>query len=188
MTIQRAIVIVLDGVGAGEAPDAALYGDVGSNSLGNTAKAVGGLKMPNLGRIGLGHVTPILGVPPASPASGAFGRMQPKSAGKDTISGHWELMGLQLDQAFPTFPAGFPDEAMREFERRIGRATACLQLTNFLFPPWLQQEFYAVFDQLATNTTTDAVPITTPMVVRATRAFRRLRLSRIRARRSIKRI
>lgn len=77
MTIQRAIVIVLDGVGAGEAPDAALYGDVGSNSLGNTAKAVGGLKMPNLGRIGLGHVTPILGVPPASPASGALGACSP---------------------------------------------------------------------------------------------------------------
>ncbi len=120
MTIQRAIVIVLDGVGAGEAPDAALYGDVGSNSLGNTAKAVGGLKMPNLGRIGLGHVTPILGVPPASPASGAFGRMQPKSAGKDTISGHWELMGIYLSQPFPTYPNGFPAEVVSAFRRLTG--------------------------------------------------------------------
>jgi len=120
MTIRRAIVIVLDGVGAGEAPDAALYGDVGSNSLGNTARAVGGLNMPNLGKIGLGHVTPILGVPPANPASGAFGRLQPKSAGKDTICGHWELMGVYLDKPFPTYPDGFPADVVSAFRRLTG--------------------------------------------------------------------
>lgn len=120
MSIRRAIVIVLDGVGAGEAHDAALYGDSGSNSLGNTARAVGGLKMPNLGRIGLGHVTPILGVPPANPASGAFGRLQPKSAGKDTICGHWELMGVYLDTPFPTYPNGFPHDVVSAFRRLTG--------------------------------------------------------------------
>lgn len=118
--IQRAIIIVLDGVGAGEAPDAADYGDVGSNSLGNTARVMGGLSMPNLGRLGFGHVTDILGVPPARPALGAYGRMQPFSAGKDTIQGHWEMMGIFLPVAFPTYPHGFPAEIISAFRRLTG--------------------------------------------------------------------
>ena len=123
MDIQRIIVIVLDGVGAGEAPDAAQYGDVGSNSLSNTARAVGGLHLPNMGKIGLGHITPMQGVPPAAHPSGAYGKMAPRSAGKDTISGHWEMMGVMLSKPLPTYPHGFPAELIEEFERRIGRGT-----------------------------------------------------------------
>ena len=121
MNIKRVIVIVLDGVGAGEAPDAAAYGDVGSNSLGNTAKAVGGLKLPNMGKLGLGHITNILGVPPQEKPSGCYGKMQPKSAGKDTISGHWELMGIHLDKPLPTYPNGFPQSVLDEFKKRTGK-------------------------------------------------------------------
>jgi phosphopentomutase len=123
MDIQRIIVIVLDGVGAGEAPDAAQYGDVGSNSLSNTARVVGGLHLPNMGKIGLGYITPMQGVPPAEHPSGAYGKMTPRSAGKDTISGHWEMMGVMLANPLPTFPHGFPREVIEEFERRIGRGT-----------------------------------------------------------------
>jgi len=116
------IVIVLDGVGAGEAPDADLYGDVGSNSLANTARAVGGLRLPNMEKIGLGYITPILGVPPAAHPSGAYGKLTPRSVGKDTISGHWEMMGVILTKPLPTYPAGFPPEVIAGFESRIGRA------------------------------------------------------------------
>jgi phosphopentomutase len=123
MHIQRIIVIVLDGVGAGEAPDAAQYGDVGSNSLSNTARAVGGLHLPNMKKIGLGYITPMKGVPPAAHPSGAYGKMMPLSAGKDTISGHWEMMGVMLSKPLPTYPQGFPLEVIEEFERRIGRGT-----------------------------------------------------------------
>ncbi len=123
MEINRIIVIVLDGVGAGEAPDAADYGDVGSNSLSNTARAVGGLHMPHMGAIGLGYITPMEGVPPVPDPSGAYGKMAPRSAGKDTISGHWELMGVFLDKPLPTYPDGFPPEVIAEFEQRIGRGT-----------------------------------------------------------------
>lgn len=121
MDIKRVIVIVLDGVGAGEAPDAADYGDVGSNSLRNTAQAVGGLNLPNLGPLGLGHITEILGVPPAAQPMGCYGKMQPRSAGKDTISGHWELMGIALEKPLPTYPHGFPKSLLDEFTRRTGR-------------------------------------------------------------------
>jgi phosphopentomutase len=119
--IRRMIVIVLDGVGAGEAPDAADYGDVGSNSLGNTARVLGGIDLPHMGALGLGYITPILGVPPAEHPQGAFGRLTPRSPGKDTISGHWELMGIRLDTPFPTYPDGFPPEVIDEFRRRVGR-------------------------------------------------------------------
>lgn len=118
--IKRVIIIVLDGVGAGETPDADQYGDVGSNSLSNTARAVGGLKMPNLERIGFGHITPMQGVRPVKPAQGAFGKMRPISAGKDSITGHWELMGVYLPDPFPTYPNGFPAEVIDEFCRRTG--------------------------------------------------------------------
>ena len=119
--IKRVIVMVLDGVGAGEAPDAAMYGDVGSNSLGNVARAIGGLNIPNLYELGMGNITSIQGVPVNPNAKGAFGRFQPRSAGKDTVIGHWEMMGIYLPVAFPTYPEGFPPEVLDPFRESIGR-------------------------------------------------------------------
>ncbi|MDP2183200.1 MAG: phosphopentomutase [Actinomycetota bacterium] len=116
----RAIVVVLDSVGVGELPDAAAYGDAGSNTLGNTARAVGGLAMPNLGRMGLGNVTEILGVDPTEAPEASWGKNAEASAGKDTTTGHWEMMGLQLTSAFPTYPDGFPPELMDAFVRESG--------------------------------------------------------------------
>jgi phosphopentomutase len=121
--IRRVILIVLDSVGCGDAPDAADYGDEGSNTLSNTARAVGGLKLPNLGRLGLGNITSIQGVPPVESPSGAYGRLTQISAGKDTTTGHWELAGVYLSRPFPTYPNGFPPDLIAEFERRIGRET-----------------------------------------------------------------
>ncbi len=118
---KRVIIIVLDGVGCGEAPDALLYGDIGSNSLVNTARAVGGLNLPNLFKLGLGNIADIDGVPPNSESSGCFGKMQPQCAGKDTVSGHWELMGITLEKPFPTYPNGFPAQIIDEFRKRIGK-------------------------------------------------------------------
>jgi phosphopentomutase len=117
------VLIVLDSVGCGDAPDAEKFGDEGSNTLVNTAHAVGGLKLPNMGRLGLGNITPIEGVPPAAAPSGCYGRLTETSAGKDTTSGHWELMGVPLATPFPTYPDGFPTDIITEFERRIGRTT-----------------------------------------------------------------
>jgi len=118
---RRAIVIVLDGVGIGAAPDAASYGDGGSDTLGNLARAVGGLELPNLERLGLGHIKPLEGVAPIPTARGAWGRMRPASAGKDSTTGHWEICGVQLGKPFPTYPRGFPAEVIAEFARRVGR-------------------------------------------------------------------
>lgn len=120
MREPRAIVLVLDSVGAGELPDADQYGDTGSNTLGNTARAVGGLKMPVLGAFGLGNITPIEGVPPTRAPLASFGRCAERSAGKDTTTGHWEMMGLVLERPFPTYPAGFPDDVIAEFVTRSG--------------------------------------------------------------------
>jgi phosphopentomutase len=120
MTIKRVVVIILDGVGIGAAPDAADYGDVGTNSIANTARVVGGLHLPNLEKIGLGHITPIQGLQPVTPTSGAYGKLTPVSAGKDSITGHWELMGVFLDSPLPTYPNGFPPEVLDEFKRRTG--------------------------------------------------------------------
>lgn len=118
--IQRVIIFVLDGVGAGAAPDAKVYGDVGSNSLTNTAKAVGGLKLPHLERLGFGNITPMQGVNPANPANGSFGKLTPMSSGKDSVTGHWELMGIYLQEPFPVFPDGFPDEVILKFKELTG--------------------------------------------------------------------
>jgi len=118
---KRVIVIVLDGVGAGEAPDAAAYGDVGSNSLGNVARAIGGLNTPNMYELGLGNITSIEGVPENKNARGAFGKFQPKSAGKDTVIGHWEMMGVHLPVAFPTYPNGFPQDVLDQFKQVTGK-------------------------------------------------------------------
>ena len=117
----RVLVLVLDSCGIGGAPDAARYGDEGSSTLPHTAAACGGLRLPVMGRLGLGHLAPIAGVPPAERPAGAFGVMTEVSAGKDSTTGHWELMGLILDRPFPTYPHGFPPEIIEPFEARIGR-------------------------------------------------------------------
>ncbi len=121
--MNRVILIVLDSVGCGDAPDAAEYGDEGSDTLGNTSRAVGELRLPNMGTLGLGNTTDILGVPPTSQAQGAYGRLTEVSAGKDTTTGHWELGGIILEKPFPVYPNGFPDDLMSEYEARIGRKT-----------------------------------------------------------------
>jgi phosphopentomutase len=113
------ILVVVDSMGAGELPDAALYGDEGSDTLGNLARAVP-LALPNLRSLGLGHVAR-LGPPPGVPARGAFGRMAEASPGKDSVTGHWEIAGLVLDRPFPTFPHGFSRELLDPIEARIGR-------------------------------------------------------------------
>lgn len=116
----RAIVLVLDSVGAGALPDAAEYGDEGANTLANTSSAVGGISMPNLGAMGLGNITRIAGVPPTASSTAWWGRNAEASAGKDTTTGHWEMMGVQLMRAFPTYPHGFPAEVMDAFTAHTG--------------------------------------------------------------------
>lgn len=118
---RRAAIVVLDGVGIGEASDAAAYGDVGSDTLGNLARAVGGLDLPNLQRAGLGNAAPLAGMPVTPEPRGAFGIMQPRSAGKDSTTGHWEIAGVHLARPFPTYPNGFPAAVVEEFVRRTGR-------------------------------------------------------------------
>jgi phosphopentomutase len=117
---SRAILIVLDSVGIGELPDAALYGDQGSNTLGNIASHVP-LRVPNLASMGLSRLVELKGNPLAASPTSAFGRMAERSKGKDSVTGHWELMGIVLDRPFPTFPAGFDAQLIAEFEARIGR-------------------------------------------------------------------
>jgi phosphopentomutase len=119
--LQRAVLVVLDGVGAGANPDAGDYGDEGASSLEHCALAVGGLELPNLGSIGLGNITPILGTPPAEHAAGSFGRMAEAGAGKDSTTGHWEMTGVVLHKPLPTHPHGFPPEVVAHFEQLIGR-------------------------------------------------------------------
>ena len=118
--IERVILIVLDSVGVGELPDAAKYGDEGSNTLANVAKAVGGLSLPNMQKMGLGNIIEIEGVPPVNCPIGAYGKAAEKSAGKDTTTGHWELAGVISKRPFPVYPNGFPPEIIDEFEKRIG--------------------------------------------------------------------
>lgn len=118
---RRAIILVLDGVGAGEAPDTVGYGDAGSNTLGNLARAVGGLNLPNLASHGLGNLAVLEGMPAAPASLSAWGRMNPASAGKDSTAGHWEIAGLQLDKPFPTYPSGFPPDVIGKFSQITGR-------------------------------------------------------------------
>src|SRR3989441_8491358 len=120
-TLRRAILVVLDGVGAGANPDAHAYGDDGASSLEHCALAVGGLALPNLGRIGLGNITPILGTAPTVDASGSYGRMAEIGAGKDSTTGHWEITGVVLKKPLPTYPNGFPPDVVEAFEKAIGR-------------------------------------------------------------------
>ena len=121
-TFSRVIVIVLDSVGIGELPDASVYGDEGSNTLGNIARRVP-LDVPALRSLGLSRLVDLPGGVAVSAPAAAFGRMAERSPGKDSVTGHWELMGLLLERPFPVFPEGFPVETIREFERRIGRKT-----------------------------------------------------------------
>jgi phosphopentomutase len=118
---RRAAIIVLDGLGIGPAPDTAAYGDSGSNTLGNVARAVGGLALPHLEALGLGSCAPLAGVAPAARPRAASGVAVPASAGKDSTTGHWELCGLVLATPFPTYPHGFPPDVIAEFARRTGR-------------------------------------------------------------------
>jgi phosphopentomutase len=119
--MRRAALIVIDGLGIGAAADADRYGDTGSNTLGNVARAVRGLALPNLERLGLGCCADLAGVRPAAQPQAAYGIAEPMSAGKDSTSGHWELCGLVLEQPFPTYPDGFPAEVIEDFARRTGR-------------------------------------------------------------------
>jgi phosphopentomutase len=117
----RAALVVLDSVGIGEMPDAARYGDEGSNTLANTARAVGGLSLPHLCELGLGNIAPILGADPVPRPLACYGKMAEASPGKDTTTGHWEMAGLVLDRAFATFPDGFPLGIIEPFERQVGK-------------------------------------------------------------------
>jgi phosphopentomutase len=116
----RFVAIVIDSCGAGELPDAAAYGDAGANTLGNCARKVGGLRLPNFQSWGLGNITGIDGCPPAAAPRAAFGRMAEQSQGKDTTTGHWEMMGVVLQKGFTTFPNGFPPDFMQEWLRLSG--------------------------------------------------------------------
>src|SRR5918997_2071474 len=118
---RRAVVIVLDGLGAGNAPDGADFGDEGANTLSNTAKATGGIEAPNLQALGLGNVEEIEGMSPTSSPAASHGLMVELSAAKATLAGHWEMMGLVLEDPLPTYPEGFPDEVLRRFEKETGR-------------------------------------------------------------------
>ncbi len=119
--ISRVTLIVLDSVGAGELPDAHIFDDEGSNTLGNMAKAVGGMSLPNMGKLGLGNITEIQGTPAANEAEGAYGRAVEVSIGKDSTTGHWEIAGVPLERPFPSYSNGFSDEVIKEFEERTGR-------------------------------------------------------------------
>jgi phosphopentomutase len=123
--MARACVIVLDAVGAGALPDAAEYGDEDSNTLGNVAHAVGGLDLPNLEALGLGNVLELEGCPPQPYAPAVAGRLVERSKGKDTTTGHWELMGVLTPVAFPTYPFGFPDDVIDPFMNQTGRGVLC---------------------------------------------------------------
>ncbi|EIV99129.1 MULTISPECIES: phosphopentomutase [Thermoanaerobacter] len=117
---KRVILIVLDSVGVGELPDAYKFGDEGSNTLGHVTEKTG-IGLPNMGKLGLGNIIPLKSVPENPNAVGGYGKMAEKSAGKDTTTGHWEIAGLITEKPFPTYPHGFPEEIIKEFEKRIGR-------------------------------------------------------------------
>ncbi|MEX0743587.1 MAG: phosphopentomutase [Actinomycetota bacterium] len=118
--VPRVLILVCDSFGVGDAPDAAEYGDAGSDTLGNTAKAVGGIAAPNLGALGLGLLTAIEGTPPRAEPGTAHGRLTERSAGKDTTTGHWEMSGIVLSEPFPLYPDGFPPEVVQPFEEQVG--------------------------------------------------------------------
>jgi phosphopentomutase len=120
--VPRVLVLVCDSWGVGDAPDAAAYGDEGSDTIANTARAVGGLDAPNLEALGLGLLTDVEGLGRRAQPGTAHGRATERSAGKDTITGHWEMMGIRLDHPFPLYPDGFPPAIIDPFEAAIGRS------------------------------------------------------------------
>ena len=120
MDRRRFLILVADSAGCGALPDAGEYGDEGSDTIGNTSRAVGGLSLPVLGRMGLGHVTAVAGVPPDPAPAGFHGRMAERSHGKDTITGHWEMMGIVLREGLALFPHGFPPEIVEPFVKETG--------------------------------------------------------------------
>jgi phosphopentomutase len=117
---RRVVLIVIDSVGVGAMPDAPEWGDAGSDTVGNIARARGGLSLPNLGRLGLGNLLDVQGTPPAAQPAGAYGRMAIASQGKDTMTGHWEMVGIKPEAPFRTYPEGFPQDLIAEFCRRAG--------------------------------------------------------------------
>jgi phosphopentomutase len=119
--MRRAAIIVLDGLGIGPAPDTAAYGDAGSDTLGNVARAVGPLRLPRLAELGLGRCAPLPGLPDTGQPTAAYGVCEPRSPGKDSTTGHWEICGVLLAAPFPSYPDGFPAEVIEEFSRRTGR-------------------------------------------------------------------
>jgi phosphopentomutase len=119
--VPKVLVVVCDSWGVGDAPDAAAYGDEGSNTLGNTADAVGGIDAPNLEALGLGMLTSIRGIEETPGSGSAHGRATERSVGKDTTTGHWEMMGIRLDEPFPLYLDGFPPDVIEPFEREVGR-------------------------------------------------------------------
>jgi phosphopentomutase len=121
---RRAIVLVLDACGVGELPDAGQYGDEGTNTLGHLAELAGGLKLPTLQALGLGCITPLRGVAPAGDPA-VYGRLHPVGPGKDSIAGHWELMGVVLDHALPTYPSGFPPRVLERLRAATGYELIC---------------------------------------------------------------
>ncbi len=118
---KRIHVIVMDSVGIGEAPDAAAFGDVGSHTLGHIAEKMGGLHMPEMQKLGLGNIDTIQGIERVENPTAYFGKMQEASVGKDTMTGHWEIMGLNIDKPFKVYPNGFPQELISALEEKIGR-------------------------------------------------------------------
>jgi phosphopentomutase len=124
-------VVVLDACGIGALPDAADYGDAGSDTLGHLAREAGGLELPTLGKLGLGSIAPLQGVPPA-PAPVLHGRLHALGPGKDSTAGHWELMGVVAPAPFPTYPAGFPGEVLDIVTAASGRGVICNQPYNGL--------------------------------------------------------
>lgn len=118
-------VVVLDSVGIGEAPDAANFGDVGAHTLGHIAEKMNGLTMPHMEALGLANIEPLQGMQAAVEPKAYYGKMQEASVGKDTMTGHWEIMGLNIDKPFKVYPEGFPAELIAELEKRTGRKVLC---------------------------------------------------------------
>lgn len=121
MKYKRMAVIVLDSVGIGELPDAARFGDTGAHTLGHIAERVSSLRLPHMQRLGLGNIAPLQGIPPVEKPQGYYGKMAEVSVGKDTMTGHWEIMGLKVETPFNVFPDGFPAELIERFEKETGR-------------------------------------------------------------------
>lgn len=123
MSFKKVIIIIIDACGIGELPDAGEYGDAGASTLPHLSEAVGGLNLPNCQNLGLGNIVPILNIDPITTPIGCFGKMAPRSPGKDSTSGHWEIGGIILDKPFPTYPNGFPLELVQKFEELTGKST-----------------------------------------------------------------